>query len=72
MKSGTLKAHMDTHRQFSMGRKISDDHGKFCRLGELGAVLISSIPGWSTHAEEEFASPCIEWQKMIQFHKVTL
>jgi hypothetical protein len=65
MKYKTLVKHLDVHKEFSMNRKISADHEKFCKLGAMGAVLISSVPGWSTHAELEFASPCVDWQKLI-------
>ena len=40
---------------------ISADHQKFCALGKRGATLISSIPGWSTHIDRDFVSPCINW-----------
>lgn len=53
----TLKHDMPIHRRFSTGRKITADHDKFCCLGKKGAMLISSIPGWSTHAEPDFMSP---------------
>jgi hypothetical protein len=61
----TLKKHIDLHRCYSLGRTITADHEKFCKLREEGAVLISSIPGFSTHAEPDFASPCKDWQKMF-------
>ncbi len=57
---GTLKQDIRIHRQFSQKRKITADHDKFCKLGKQGAILISSIPGWSTHAEPEFGSPFFE------------
>ncbi len=61
----TLKKHIDTHRLYSLGRTVTADHEKFCKLTEEGAVLISSIPGFSTHAEPAFASPCIDWEKVL-------
>lgn len=61
MRYKTLKAHLPVHQEFSLGRKISSDHDKFVKLGEMGATLISPIPGWSTHVEPEYASPCIDW-----------
>jgi len=66
MRFATLQKHIDTHRAFSLGRKISDDHQKFCQLSSLGATLISPIPGWSTHCEPDYASPCIDWQEILQ------
>jgi len=61
----TLQKHIDIHRCFSLGRTITADHDKFCKLAEEEAVLISSIPGFSTHVEVDFASPCIDWEKML-------
>jgi len=54
---GTLKRDLSIHRRFSEGKKITEDHNKFCYLQKKGAILISSIPGVSTHAEPEFLSP---------------
>jgi hypothetical protein len=62
----TLKKHIDVHRCFSLGRTITADHDKFCKLKELGSVLISSIPGYSTHAEPAYASPCIDWSNILE------
>lgn len=53
------------HKKYSEGRDISQDHEKFLALGKQGAMLISSIPGFSTHAEPEFASPCINWESLL-------
>lgn len=61
----TLQRDINHHRSFSIGRKITADHEKFCKLAEEGAVLISSIPGYSTHAEPEFASPCTDWEQIL-------
>ncbi len=63
MRFRTLKADYEAHRRFSLGRKVSADHDKFCFLTKKGRVLISSMPGFSTHAEPEYFSPCIDWSK---------
>jgi glycosyltransferase involved in cell wall biosynthesis len=57
MRFSTLKKHMAIHRAFSLKRKITADHDKFCALGKKGAMLVSPIPGWATHADPEFGSP---------------
>lgn len=61
MRFSTLKQDLAIHRRFSTGKKVTADHQKFCYLSKKGALLISPIPGWSTHADPEFASPCIDW-----------
>lgn len=57
MRFGTLIQDLPIHKRFSIGRKITADHDKFCCLAKKGAILISPIPGWSTHADVEFDSP---------------
>jgi hypothetical protein len=66
MKYQTLMQQLPIHRQFSLGRKISADHDKFLELSRQGAFLISSLPGWSTHVEQNLASPCFEWEFFFQ------
>lgn len=65
MRLKTLKKHYDIHRAFSLGRKITLDHEKFLRLRELGATLLSSVPGWSTHVEEGAVSPAYDWISLL-------
>lgn len=65
----TLKKDIDTHRCYSLGRTITADHDKFCKLSESGRVLVSSIPGFSTHAEPQYASPCTDWEKILKVKK---
>lgn len=65
MRFETLKKHLRIHREFSMDRKITSDHDKFLKLAKEGAVLISPIPGWSTHVQPEYASPCHEWEEYL-------
>jgi hypothetical protein len=58
----TLKEDLPIHRKYSEGREISQDHAKFLKLQKKKKrVLVSSIPGASTHVEPEFASPCTDW-----------
>jgi len=65
MRFETLIQHLDTHRAFSLNRKITADHDKFCALRKQGGVLVSSIPGWATHMEPAYASPCIDWGEIV-------
>ncbi len=66
MRFSTFLQDLSIHRRFSLGRNVTADHDKFCFLGKKGAVLVSSIPGWSTHADPEFASPCIDWEPLYK------
>ncbi len=70
MRFQTLKNDIEIHRKYSEGRKISADHEKFLELGSKGSSLISSVPGYSTHAEPEFASPCFDWGSLFLSHLV--
>ncbi len=58
----TLLLDLSIHRKYSTGRSISRDHAKFMHLQQRGSLLISSIPGWSTHVDPECASPCTNWE----------
>lgn len=69
VRAKTLLRDLRTHQRFSRGRQISADHEKFCFLQKQGAMLVSSIPGWSTHAEPEFASPCIDWENLMMSYR---
>jgi hypothetical protein len=60
-----LQRDAEQHRSFSLGRSITADHEKFTALAAKGALLISSIPGWATHDEPEFASPCADWLRVL-------
>lgn len=62
----TLERDQEIHRAFSLTGKISKDHEKFCALQEKGSLLISSIPGFSSHLEPEYASPCTNWEKILE------
>lgn len=68
MRLKTLKKYLPIHKKYSEGKKISADHEKFLELGSEGATLLSSIPGYSTHAQPEFASPCFDWGSLFISH----
>jgi len=69
MRYKTLIRDIEIHRNFSLNRSISDDHGKFLKLNEQGSVLISAMPGWATHAEPKYASPCTDWEQVLSHAK---
>lgn len=39
------------------------DHRKYLHLGTLGRILVSCIPGYSTHMQTNVLAPCIDWSK---------
>jgi hypothetical protein len=62
----TLLLSRDDHIRFSdtvVG--FTFDHAKFTFLHKAGKKLISSIPGLSTHVEEEFLSPITDWSAIM-------
>lgn len=62
----TLKKDYLIHKYFSNGVEPSADHQKFLNLNQKGQYLISSIPGYSTHAHLEHLSPCIDWETILK------
>ncbi|MBS0615840.1 MAG: hypothetical protein JSR58_04735 [Verrucomicrobia bacterium] len=68
MRFATLLKDLEIHRAYSEGRKITADHEKFLKLAKKGGLLISPIPGWSTHVEKQYLSPCTDWESMLNSH----
>jgi hypothetical protein len=63
VKFKTLKEDFSIHEKYSTGYEPSYDHGKFIDLyTNKKRVLVSSLPGYSTHCHKEFLSPCINWE----------
>ena len=55
-----------SQRRFSENCPVTRDHAKFLYLQqERKRLLLSPIPGFATHMEEAFASPCINWQRLL-------
>jgi hypothetical protein len=62
----TLKQHFDIHVKYcDLEAKWVKDHEKFTHLWSIGSNLISSIPGYSTHIEENMLSPITDWEKVL-------
>jgi glycosyltransferase involved in cell wall biosynthesis len=62
---GTFKKHIAIHREYcDLVKGYTRDHDKFLRLWQEGSNLISCIPGYSTHCETEYLSPCVDWNKI--------
>jgi hypothetical protein len=62
----TLKQHFDIHVKYcDLVAKWTKDHDKFINLWNIGSNLISCIPGYSTHVEENMLSPTIKWNEII-------
>lgn len=61
-----LKQDMDIHKHYSAASidGISMDHAKFVHLGSIGRVLITPMPGYSTHCDL-LHSPTIDWEKYL-------
>jgi hypothetical protein len=43
----------------------SRDYNKFWELQKQKRYLISPMPGWSTHCDENHISPVIDWKKIV-------
>jgi hypothetical protein len=65
VKFKTLKEDYQIQKKWSTGYEPSADHAKFIELNQRGRNLISSIPGYSTHAHEYTLSPCIDWSTYL-------
>lgn len=61
----TLKEDKRIHYQYSTNVEPTADHQKFLDLNQRGRYLISCLPGYSTHAVEEWVSPCINWSQYL-------
>lgn len=63
----TLMKHFDIHKHFcDLEKGYTRDHEKFVHLWQNGSNLISCVPGYSTHCEVEYISPCVNWEKIVK------
>lgn len=68
----TLLQDLEIHQKYSIhgikekeGFHFSKDYDKFWDLQERQKYLVSPMPGWSTHCDENHISPVIDWKKVI-------
>jgi hypothetical protein len=65
VKYSTLIKDLVAHTKYSTNTEPTLDHQKFLELSQKGRVLISSIPGYSTHCQQDLLSPCIDWKTYL-------
>jgi hypothetical protein len=41
------------------------DHEMFAELEKKGRILLTPIPGLSTHCVNNLLSPCVDWEKYL-------
>lgn len=71
VKMGTLRADIEIHRKYSENLEITHDHSKFTDLCSRGRLLISSVPGFSTHCAPSDMSPVIDWEEVMNNSRIT-
>ncbi len=61
----TLIRDFDIHEHYSLPEHTFDgyDHHKFLSLNKKGSFLISPIRAFSTHCENNFLSPFVNWER---------
>jgi hypothetical protein len=68
----TLLEDLEIHQKHSIngvkeeeGFHFSKDYNKFWELQQQQKYIISPMPGWSTHCDENHISPMIDWKKIM-------
>lgn len=61
----TFKKHYEIHKEYcDLVKGYTRDHEKFLRLWSERSNLVSCIPGYSTHCEPDYLSPCVDWESV--------
>lgn len=68
-KVSTLRANEDILRKHT-NTSHPNDFGMFLELREKNQLLITSIPGYSTHGETQWLSPLNNWKKTSIWNKI--
>lgn len=67
MKFRTLMNDLEIHYKYSKPElQWTRDAEKFAELSSHGRTLVSPIPGYSTHLENPYMSPLIDWEYLIE------
>ena len=67
MRFMTLLNTLDIHYKYSNPELgWTRDAAKFQELCSTGRILVSPMPGWSTHLENPYMSPLIDWEELIE------
>ncbi len=68
----TLIEDFEIHQNYSIngvkeeeGFHFSKDYDRFWELQKQERYVISPMPGWSTHCDENHISPIIDWKKVV-------
>ena len=68
-KVSTLKSNEAILRKHTSGTH-PNDFQMFLELREANKLLITPIPGYSTHGETAWLSPFTNWKKISIWHKI--
>jgi len=60
----TLVEDAELHRKYSENPEITQDWAKFEDLQNRGRVLLTPIPGFSTHCNPNDMSPAVDWERI--------
>jgi hypothetical protein len=66
----TLLKDIEVHKKHcDLVRGFTNDHNKFLELWSRQSSLVTAVPGFSTHCEQNCLAPCVDWAA-IQYETV--